>query len=112
MRKFHIVAGLTKYREKEKNSRAREIRGEYLRRVRCGFRQLTDGNHHAFSIDGFVAFILVRRHKLASRRARDAPLSLFARERRYFQRAQRRDACRRRGANGPLSALFTDVHRE
>lgn len=49
---------------------------------------------------------------VATRRIRDAPLSLFARERRYFQRAPRRDAGRRRGANGPLSVLFTDVHRD
>lgn len=88
-RKFHTVAGLTKYREREKNWRARGIRGEYVRRVRRGFRRFADGNR-AFSIGGFVAFIPARRHKLASRRVRDAPLFLFARERRYFQRASRR----------------------
>lgn len=98
---------VNKVPRKGKNSHTHEIRGEYVRRVRRGFRRFADGNR-AFSIGGFVAFIPARRHKLgvATRRVRDAPLFLFARERRYFQRAPRRDARRHWRCQRPFICTF------
>lgn len=107
-RKSHTVTGLTKYHEREKNLHG--IRGEYMRRMRRGFCRLADGNR-AFSIGSFVAFIPARRHKPASRRV--ATLHCFSLRESAATSNRHRvgDSHRRRGANGPLSVLFTDVHR-
>lgn len=69
---------VNKVPRKGKNLRARQIHGEYLRRMKCGFRRFADGNHAFFSIAGFVTFIPTRRHKLASRRDASATLHCFS----------------------------------